>query len=152
MSEKELEDGVERFEGKEVSSYTGRFSGSFDVDFSQGVTMGGDDLVAFFVTARVGDAKFSTSKSSGLLSRQNTFTVEDVTAMDLAKAKWLYDQLGKVVVGVTEMIEVSQAPAPKQEEQLFPLPPATLPVAPNTTNGVKPLFLDVKLAGNEVAS
>lgn len=120
MSEKELQDGVEHFEGKEVTSYTGRFTGSFDVDISQGVTMAGDDLVAFFVTARVGDAKFSTSKSSGLLSRQNTFTVEDVTAMDLAKAKFLYDNLGKDVVGVTELVEVKQAP--KQEEQLFSMP------------------------------
>lgn len=141
MSDKELQDGVEHFEGKEVSSYTGRFTGSFDVDVSQGVTMAGDDLVAFFVTARVGDAKFSTSKTTGLLSRQNTFTVEDVTAMDLAKAKFLYDNLGKDVVGVTELIE-TKVTVDENQEKLFDLGVQTQQEY-FTTGAPKPMFLSV---------
>ncbi len=139
---KELKAGVEVFDGKEVVSYAGRFSGAFDVDVEKGAQMANDDLYGFFVTARVADAKFSVGKTTGLLSRANTFTVEDVEVLDLDKAKWLYDQLGKVVTGVTEMIETKIPVVDENQESLF-----SLPVSPST-NGVnnKPMFLDVKLS------
>ena len=133
---KELQSGVEHFDGKEVTSYSGRFSGSFDVELDKGTTIAGDDLCAFFITARAGDAKFSISKTTGLLSRHNTFVVEDAVVMDLDKAKWLYDQLGKVVVGVTELIETKQLQS--DEPTLFKVPPVEshgMFLAVNVTNG-----------------
>lgn len=102
---KELQDGVEVFEGKEVSNYKGKLAGSFDIDQAQGVAMTTDGLVAFIGTARVGGAKFSVSKTTGLQSRENTLNIEDLTILDPEKAVWLFDQLGKVVAGINDLVE-----------------------------------------------
>lgn len=107
---KELRAGVERFDGKEVSTYTGRFTGGFDIDVEKGAAMAADDQFVFIVTARVGDAKFSVGKASGILNRQNTFNVEDVQVLDKDMAKFLLDSIGREVVGVTDLVEPNTAP------------------------------------------
>lgn len=107
---KELRAGVERFDGKEVSTYTGRFTGGFDIDVEKGAAMAADDQFVFIVTARVGDAKFSVGKASGILNRQNTFNVEDVEVFDKDMAKFLLDSIGREVAGVTDLVEPNTPP------------------------------------------
>ena len=99
------EDGYEVFEGQEVLSYDAKFSGTFETDTQTGVSLAHDDLVSFVVTARVTDAKFATSRTTGIQKRTNTLAIEDVIALDPDKAAWLYDQLGKVVTGINDLQE-----------------------------------------------
>lgn len=114
---KELKEGVEIFDGREVAEYAGRFSGTFDLDAVMGTALAHDDLVSFIVTARVSDAKFTTSKTTGIQKRINTLEIEEASALDPEKALWLYDQLGKVVAGVNELTE--DAPVPEGQPTLL---------------------------------
>lgn len=104
---KELRDGVEEFDGDPVDNYRGRFSGVFDVEKEVGVGLARDDLVTFVVTARCGKATLDIDKA-GYQYRQNTFAIEEVTALDPAKARWMYDQLGRVIVGVNTLVETGE--------------------------------------------
>jgi hypothetical protein len=116
MNMKELNsDGVEVFEGHEVSAYDGKFSGTFELEHETGVSMAHDDLISFVVTARVTDAKFATSKTTGIQKRTNTLAIEEVIALDPDRAQWLYDQLGKIVVGVNSLNEGQLASVPQGE-------------------------------------
>jgi hypothetical protein len=101
------EDGYEVFEGQEVLSYDARFSGTFETDNQTGVALAHDDLVSFVVTARVTDAKFTTSRTTGIQKRTNTLAIEDVIALGPDQAAWFYDQLGRVVTGVNELQETN---------------------------------------------
>jgi hypothetical protein len=98
-------EGIEVFEGREVEAYDAKFSGTFEMDNLTGITLAHDDLVSFVVTARVTDAKFTTSRTTGIQKRTNTLAIEDVVALDMERARWLYDQLGKIVVGVNSLVE-----------------------------------------------
>lgn len=104
---KSLHDGVETFDGEEVEYYTGKFSGTFDLDNVTGAALALDDLVSFVVTARVCNPALRRDNKTHVLKRQNTFSVESVSALDPSKAQWLYDQLGKIVVGVNHLVVTS---------------------------------------------
>lgn len=93
---KELKDGVEEFDGDPVGLYKGRFSGGFDLETVLGASLARDDYVTFVVTARCGKATFDVDKT-GTQVRQNTFIVDEVTALSPDKAQWLYDSIGSSV-------------------------------------------------------
>ena len=80
MSNKNISDGQERFDGFAVTLYDGKFSGTFDLDEGMALEVGFDDVVTFVVTARVGGVNFGETKL-GDVKRTNSFSVTSAVAL-----------------------------------------------------------------------
>lgn len=90
---KNLNEGREALDGKDVECYTGRFAGSFDLDTEVGARISMGDTVAFFVVAHAEAPSFKVDTKTGILKRHNSFTMTETTALDPDKARWLLDQV-----------------------------------------------------------
>lgn len=102
MRNKELHEGREYFDGEPVQIYEGRFSGAFIMDEDDGAPMSNGDLVTFIVTARVDTPKFSRMRKTGDLKRVNAMKVEDAIPIDSERARFLYDTVGRNVLGIND--------------------------------------------------
>lgn len=126
MSSKILKNGVESLDGEDVEYYSGRFAGTFDVDTEIGAGLALDDEVAFVVTARVADPTFKRDPKTGVLSRCNKFNVEGISPLDPAKARWIYENLDRIVSSAQLVVlnaTVSKAAVQDEDEdRLFTIP------------------------------
>lgn len=116
---KQLENGLEVFDGHTVKAYSGRFNGVFDIDAELGLKTSTDDLVSFVVTARVGNSKLVRNTQTGEMTRVNTLRIEDSVGMEQAQAAWVYSRLGALVHGVNDgLIEDGDDDDIDDEDQL----------------------------------
>ena len=78
---KNINHGVEEFDGHTVVQYEGKFAGAFDIPDETAVELAYDDVVTFVVTGRVGKAVLDATKF-GDMKRSNTFNVVHVAVLD----------------------------------------------------------------------
>jgi len=97
---KQIVDGSEFFDGQKVSIHQGRFTGKFDLDEIDGVTISTGDQVTFMVTVRASSPKFTNDAKTGALKRENTFKIESASLIDPDQAKFIYDSMSVDVEGV----------------------------------------------------
>lgn len=90
---KNLNEGREALDGKDVECYTGRFAGSFDLDTDIGARISMGDTVAFFVLAHAEAPSFKVDTKTGILKRHNSFTMTEISSLDPDQARYLLDQL-----------------------------------------------------------
>lgn len=98
---KHIEDGQEVFDGIPVDFYEGRFSGVFDLEDEDGVGISSGDVVSFLVTTSVSNPKFSHNRR-GDFKRSNTFKVVTAYPIDRDEAKYLLDNMEKLVMGIND--------------------------------------------------
>lgn len=123
---KQIVDGSEFFDGQKVAVHQGRFTGKFDLDEPEGVSISTGDQCTFMVTVRAASPKFTTDPKTGALRRENTFRMESASLIDPDQARFLYDSMDLYVEGVnTGLIEA---------ELGFDSKPPTSP--PEASNGV----------------
>lgn len=110
------EEGLELVDGKVVSIYETRFTGSFILEPEDAASISSGDVVSFIVRGVAGPPKFAQDKKTGQYKRVNSFKIDELTALSPDRAKQVYDSLDIPVEGVNEGIVETKYVVP--EEQL----------------------------------
>ena len=79
---KQIVDGSEFLMVGKVSIHQGWFTGKFDLDEIDGVTISTGDQVTFMVTVRASSPLFTNDAKTGALEQENTFKIESASLID----------------------------------------------------------------------
>jgi hypothetical protein len=117
---KQLQGGLEVFDGHTVKSYCGRLTGTFDIPNDIGIAVGTEDRVTYIVTARVQKSNLVKNTQTGEMTRVNTHAIEDVVALEPDTAIWVLGQIGALVQGVNDGLIEDEADDEDTETTLDP--------------------------------